>query len=690
MEFRIAPTYQRSLRKLTNEEQKEAKIASFDLQMNPAHPGFQFHRIERAKDPNLWSARVGRDLRLIVYKTDSRFLLLYVNHHDPAYDWASRRKIERHPETGAAQIVEIRELVREIPIIKHVAVEQKVATKQSRLFDWVRDEQLRGYGVPEEWLPDVRNADESTLLDLIDHLPEEVVEALMELADGRMPPMPTKLAPEDDPFDHPDALRRFRVLKNKDELERALDYPWDQWTIFLHPDQRRFAEQNYNGAARISGSAGTGKTVVALHRAVNLARQHPDAAVLITTFSKALANALNLKLLRLVGNESAVRERITIHSMTELGTDLHTAFFGEPKIVDDETLKQIIGQAGRAADKHAFSDRFLLAEWRNVVDAWQIDSWEAYSSVPRLGRRTRLGQKQRKTLWKIYEQVKESVAQHNLQTWAMVFGRVTKHLEQGDVRPYQFIIVDECQDLNVAGLRLLATLGSERSDALFFAGDLGQRIFQQPFSWKKLGVDVRGRSHTLRTNYRTSHQIRRKADMLLPTEITDVDGNEESRDGTVSVFNGVPPEMVLFDSAGDEAEGVGHWLKSRLGEGLSPEAIGVIVRSKDEIGRAVAAVTNAGAEAGVIDDIVRPTEGKIAVCTMHLAKGLEFSAVAVIACDDGIVPLDSRLDEITDPSDHEDAFNTERHLLYVACTRARDRLYVSGITPGSEFLADMT
>jgi UvrD-like helicase family protein len=192
--------------------------------------------------------------------------------------------LEVHPTTGAAKLVEIRETVQEITISKYVGIEQ-AATQKPRLFDQVADEALLSYGVPAEWLTDVRQADEDSLLTLADHLPGEAAEARLELATGGKPQMPQPVAKGADPFAHPDAQRRFRVMSNVEELERALDYPWEKWTIFLHPAQRQWVERDYSGPARVSGSAGTGKTIVALHRAVFLARRHPEARVLLATFS---------------------------------------------------------------------------------------------------------------------------------------------------------------------------------------------------------------------------------------------------------------------------------------------------------------------------------------------------------------------------------------------------------------------
>lgn len=688
MEFRIADTFTDSLAKLTGQEQKAVKTTAFDLQMNPASPGLQFHRIDRAKDSNFWSVRVNRDIRLIIHKSSASLLLCYVDHHDDAYKWAERRKLERHPKTGAAQLVEIRERVEEITIPVYVEVEQPSPPKPP-LFDHLVDDQLLLYGVPTEWLVDVKAATEDTILEIADHLPAEAAEALLEIATGGTPEITPTIAAEVSAFEHPDAQRRFRVMRNVEELEQALEFPWEKWTVFLHPVQREFVERECNGPARVSGSAGTGKTIVALHRAVYLARQHQDTRVLITTFSDALANSLHTKLKRLISGEPRLGERIEVHAMNAIGERLYGLHFGLPNLVTDEIVKQFLLEASESVEDHRFTPAFLWAEWRNVVDAWQLDTWEEYRDIKRLGRKTRLPESRRKILWSIFEDVWRKLKEQNLITHAELFGRLADRLSSLNHPPFEFAIVDEAQDISVAQLRFLSALGGDRPNSLFFAGDLGQRIFQQPFSWKALGVDIRGRSRTLRICYRTSHQIRRQADLLLGPEVSDVDGNIESRRGTISVFNGPVPVIKVLESPKAEIEAVSKWLIDCNVENLMLHEIGLFVRSENEVDRARAAVEAANLPYKVLDEHVETTSGFLSISTMHLAKGLEFRAVIVMACDDEVIPLQNRIETVTDESDLEEVYNTERHLLYVACTRARDQLLVTGVEPGSEFLDDL-
>ncbi|WP_231712376.1 UvrD-helicase domain-containing protein [Vineibacter terrae] len=628
-----------------------------------------------------------------MHRSEGSLLLCYVDHHDKAYTWAERRKLETHPRTGAAQMVEIRETVQEVVVPVYVSGDSpgtsKPAAISKPIFAGRSDDELLGYGVPAEWLADVKAATEDTLLVLADHLPAEAAEALLELATGGRPRAPQLVVAAASPFEHPDAQRRFRVMKNVEELERALDFPWDKWTVFLHPDQRQLVERDFAGAARVCGSAGTGKTIVALHRAVWLARRHTDARVLLTTFSDTLANALRHKLKRLLGNEPRLAERIDVHSLSAIGLRLYKAHVGAVMLASPEVIRELVQEAARAVAGHKFSAQFLITEWEQVVDARQLGTWDAYRDVARLGRKTRLAEAQRRLLWSIFERMREGLKARQLVTQAEMFTNLAIALAGAKKVVFDFAIVDEAQDVGIAHLRFLAALGGGRSNALFFAGDLGQRIFQQPFSWKGLGVDIRGRSRTLRVNYRTSHQIRTHADRLLGPDMTDVDGNTEDRSDTVSVFNGPMPTVRTLASEDAEAEAVGAWMAEQAKAGVLPHEFGVFVRSAAELDRAQAAVKAAAMAFRVLDEEVETTSGHVSIGTMHLAKGLEFRAVVVMACDDEVIPLQERVETVGDDADLKEVYDTERHLLYVACTRARDHLLVTGVEPASEFLGDL-
>jgi superfamily I DNA/RNA helicase len=686
MDFRIADTFTDALARLPVSDQKAVKTSAFDLQTNTQLPGLQMHRIDNSRDPNFWSVRVNADVRIILHKTEASLLLAYVDHHDKAYAWAARRRIETHPKTGAVQIVEVRERVEELAP-PAPTVTPRAPAAPSLPFARLSDDDLLSVGVPSDWLSDVRAANDDAFLELGSHLPAEASEALLQFATTGVfnKPAPSPA----DPYAHPDALRRFRVIENVEELAQALDSPWDKWMVFLHPSQREIVEKDFAGPARVAGSAGTGKTVVALHRAIRLAKPSPDARVLLATFSDPLAASLATKVRLFAGPETSVIPRIRVASLQGIAAELLELATGRrAHVAKDDQIARALERAAADAGLDAKLN-FLRSEWAHVVDAWQVADAGEYLAVPRLGRDRRLGSKQRERFWPVFAAARATLEARGFYTWPGVFTAVTRHYADKSAKPFSHIVIDEAQDLGVPELRFLAAIAPVGANGLFFSGDLGQRIFQQPFSWKALGVDVRGRATTLKVNYRTSHQIRRAADRPLPGPQRDVDGVVEERKGTVSVFNGPEPKIVVAQDEAAETSAVAAFVKEVLGQGVAPQEIGVFVRAPELLIRARAAVQSAGAEALELSERGDDPGERVSIGTMHLAKGLEFKVVAVIACDEDALPLRSRIDSATDEAELEDVYDTERQLLYVAATRARDRLLVTGVKPGSEFLRDL-
>jgi superfamily I DNA/RNA helicase len=307
-----------------------------------------------------------------------------------------------------------------------------------------------------------------------------------------------------------------------------------------------------------------------------------------------------------------------------------------------------------------------------------VTSLDAYSTVQRVGRKSRLGPNQRARLWPVFAAVRAALEAERYTTWANVFTGLAKALEGRASKPFDHVVIDEAQDLAPAELRFFAALAPNGPDGLFLAGDAGQRIFQHPYSWASLGVDVRGRSHTLKVCYRTSQQIRRAADRLLPAVLRDQDGLEDERRGIVSVFEGPSPDTKSFDTVAAEADYVRETVATWLGEGIVAQEIGVFVRTPQLVPRARAALAGLAGADGII------------TAPMSLAKGLEFRAVVVMACDQGVLPLDERVADAADEAELDDIYETERRLLYVACTRAREHLLLTGMMPTSEYLADFT
>lgn len=657
MTFRIADTFSDALARLTAQEQKAVKTTAFDLQMNPANPGLSMHRVDRARDKGFWTARVNSDIRLVLHKQGGDTLLAWVGHHDDAYAWAESRRIDTHPRTGAAQIVEIRETVEEVVIQRYV----EEAIRLPRLFEGEGDEVLLSWGVPEDWLDVVRDATEDTVLDIASHLPAEAAEAILQAATGTRP-TPALVAAGTDPFAHPDAGRRFRVMENVEELRAALEAPWERWAVYLHPAQREYVERDFNGPARVIGSAGTGKTVVALHRAVRLAKD-PEARVLLTTFNSRLSEALARKL-PLLASEN-LRARIHVAALGDVIRDLHQQAFGPTVLVTEENLSELLGQAVAKTGAPLSAD-FLRDEWSLIVDAWNVRDWESYRDLPRLGRKVRLPAARREAAWSVFEALRADLAAHDFKTEA----QLAHELADTGGLPFSHAVIDEAQDISVPELLLLGRVLGEAENGLFFAGDIGQRIFRAPFPWAATGVEIRGRSRSLKVNYRTSHQIRRYSDELLPETLVEPDGTEDNRLGVTSVFEGSAPEIRACSSREEEVTALQAWIDALFKQGFQASEVMILVRT---------------------DDLVSSIAPKVSVpvMTMHVAKGAEFRAVAVIGLDQDVVPLEDRLLMARDEAQVDEIMNTERHLLYVAATRARDRLWLSGVSPVSEFLQDL-
>ncbi|MEE4211693.1 MAG: UvrD-helicase domain-containing protein, partial [Parvularcula sp.] len=511
-----------------------------------------------------------------------------------------------------------------------------------------------------------------TVLDIASHLPDEAQEAVLAAAVGEAPTIRISDTGEGSGFTHPDAQRRFRVIGDEDELAAALDAPWDDWAVFLHPAQREFVERDFSGPARVIGSAGTGKTVVALHRAVRLAAGSAENRVLLTTFSPDLAQGLADKLERLIAGRADLGTRITVATLSEVSRSLGHKLFDRMNLASEEEIEAWLIEAAEAEGTRVEAN-FLKEEWRLVVDAWDVRDAETYLELPRLGRKVRMAASRRDELWRVFGRVRMKLGDTGKTTEAGLMHALAREMKQP---PFSHIVIDEAQDISVPELHLVASAAGGRSNALFFSGDIGQRIFRSPFPWKVAGVDVQGRSRSLKVNYRTSHQIRSKSDLLLPPRLLEADGGEDRRLGVSSVFHGPAPRIETFAAAAAESTAVGRWLAQCVAEGIPPETMAVLVRSDSELERARDAVAAAG-------------YGSYTVGLMHGAKGREYRAVAVMALDAEVLPSEERLLSASDERSLKEVFDTERHLLYVAATRARERLWLSAVDPPSEFLEDL-
>jgi hypothetical protein len=389
---------------------------------------------------------------------------------------------------------------------------------------------------------------------------------------------------------------------------------------------------------------------------------------MLATFNENLALRLAEKV-PLIANPT-VSKRIEVVALQAAIAEQYRAQFGGFELVTDHELKQLL-QA--TADKHGNPvDRdFLFDEWSLIIDAWNVQSADEYRDLPRLGRKVRMAASRKDELWRVFQAVRSGLTALNKKTSA----QLAHELRQDGTWPYTNVLVDESQDISVPELLLLGEKLGNTQNGLFFAGDIGQRIFRAPFPWSATQVEVRGRSRSLKVNYRTSHQIRMGSETLLPETLVEADGAEESRLGVTSVFEGPLPKVKSFDDREAEMQGVSNWIRELFDLGVAEDEIAILVRTHHLCTDLSSSwLTNFP---------------QINWLLMHAAKGSEFQAVAVLALDDAVLPDETRLLSAKDESQLDEVMSTERHLLYVAATRARDYLWISGVDPVSEFVTDL-
>jgi len=679
MAVMFADTFFLSVGRLEPRDQARAIEFVNRFQANPASPGTSLERLTgRSRD--LWSGRITRDLRCIIHQDGEHWALLYADHHDDAYRWAERRRIGRHPVTGTIQVVEMVEAAPEVQRAVEAA-----PTDAPPLLAAHGDTYLLSLGVPEDWLPTLRKVvDEDQLLVVIDKLPAEVAERLLVLAAGGLATPPAPVPANAPLLDHPDVRRRFFVAEDSDELARALEAPMERWIAFLHPSQRALVEGRYKGPVKVSGSAGTGKTVVAMHRARHLARQ--GHRVLLTSFVKTLCKNIEQALRILCSSEE--RERITVSTVHAQALSLLRKL--EPRVqpATEQAIDDLLVELQRR-EAPGFALDFVRAEWKAVVQAQGIRTWAEYRTARRTGRGTPLSTADRKMLWNVFTGVHARLSQAGLGDWPGICRKVTERLEVGELRsPFHAVIVDEVQDLTPPELRLVAALCTEQPGHLMVVGDVGQRIYPGGGGLSALGIPVRGRSHVLELNYRTTEQIRRTADRVLGI-VEDDDEGTARRDRTRSLLRGPIPVLQGHARIEEEHLGAVERIRAWMADGVQPEAIAVFARTKRLLDGVEAALRKAGLPAQPLADDEPLPPGAVRLGTMHRAKGLEFKAVLLVGCAKGQVPSEGLLRHMVDPQDRELAEARERRLLYVAMTRARDELMVTWTGDPSPFLAGL-
>jgi len=687
-------------------KKEQAKVREFfeKFRVNPASPAIHYEKIQTAKDENIRSVRIDQDYRGIILKPSSGnvYMLLWVDHHDKAYAWAENRIFSINAETGGLQVVNIEE-----QIIPKKAPQIKDSGKH--LFDSYKDAELLRLGVPEILLPLVRQLKTKGDLDAIEsQLPQEAYEAIFFLAEGfPMEDVLKDLEKEQTPvevdtadfvaaLENPDSKRRFHVVEGALELAEILNSPLELWRIFLHPSQRNIVEKDYNGPVRVLGGAGTGKTVVAMHRARWLAEKvftKENDRILFTTFTKNLAADIKENLRKLCLSDTM--KKIDVINLDAWVIQFLKKYgYNYTLIFQDNTGPYWQNALNLAPAGIDINESFYRQEWSQVIQAQGITTADEYLKASRVGRQKKLTRPMKQKIWSVFEEYRAQLNAKGLKemTDAVRDARVILQ-NKGDILPYQAIIVDEAQDMGMETFKLIRQMipGSrgELKNDLFIVGDAHQRIYRHKVVLSRCGINIRGRSRKLKINYRTTEETRKWAVKLLDGKaVDDLDGGLDSQKGYKSLLHGDSPEVRFFNSFTEEIQFIAAYLNELIKEGVDVNTVCLVARTNDLLKQYESALQERGVKTYLVKRSVAEDRkaGGLRLATMHRVKGLEFDDVIIASVNEGVVPLQSS--SFGDPSSDlaEENENLERALLYVSATRAKKKVLMTGYGVKSRFL----
>lgn len=665
------------------------------------HTGVHLEKLNGSKDDRVRTVRVDQYWRgVLVRLGGGRYALLRVLGHDEAIEWAVRQKFSVNPVTGLVEIVDV-------PTVEDKVDEVTTASPATErgLFADLRDRDFTAVGVDGELIPLLRRiVDEGELYAIANYMPPAQADAVLLLADGRSPEEVWAELSQDydltgeqvDPEDIETALERpgtkslFIVTSNDAELVELLSGDFEAWRTFLHPAQRSTAYKPlYSGPAKVTGGAGTGKTVVAMHRARFLAQQLIESGdttgrVLVATFTNSLADNLNQALRGFCGPEQY--RRLQVSTVDSFARQVLSASRTPVRAITSDQLTEISEQATTMAglEELALDARFLLAEWEQVVLARRIGTLPEYGTSPRPGRGSRLPRSARRAVWSAIEYLTAELSRRGQSSFLQIADTAADILSSRASKPYVHVVVDEAQDLHPAQWRLLRAAVAPGQNDLFIVGDAHQRIYDHRVSLSSLGIETRGRSRRLKINYRTSQQILSWALQILTGEkIDDLDGAEERQVGYRSAIDGPKPTIQTFTTAAEEADFVVAQIEEWLDEGVAPSSIGVTTRTRSLIQPIREKLSSA--EIPWTDLSTDEKATQVQTGTMHSCKGLEFARLVVAGANADALPHPLAVTAANvDSHQHDLDVRRERCLLYVACTRARDELVVtSSGTPSS-------
>ncbi len=675
--------------------QIQGKVTEFinKFRNNPQSPGINYEKINGGMDKKIWSVRIDDTYRGITVRQPETgvYLLLWVDHHDEAYDWARNKKCEINPKTGAIQVFDIVTT----PVVEPAA-------QDFVLFAELTDEALIELGVPEEQIPLVRSIGDAqefyvkksnfsgdtfeALSWVVEGIPvNEVIELFREEKEGSETTENLENA-----LESPLSLKSFVIVEGEEELRRIMAEPLEKWRVFLHPTQRKIVNKSYSGSARVLGGAGTGKTVVAMHRAKHLAAELKDKErILFTTYTANLASDIKDNL-RKICTLDEIR-RIDVINLDAWVSQFLREHGYPAEIAYDEKADNLWEEAVMGTDLSGeFSVSFYEEEYNRVVVAQEAFSLGKYVKASRTGRGTRLDRKKRMQIWKVFEAYQNLMKENQVRdiNTAMYECRLLIEKISSETR-YKHVIVDEGQDLSANAFRLLRSIaGEEHENDIFIVGDAHQRIYKNKAALSKCGINIRGRSSVLRINYRTTEEIRKAAFALLNgISFDDLDDSFDTGDRCQSLTHGLVPEIIATANANEEFDAILAKVKGLIDGGVSAKNICVVARTHKLLDDYIAHFTSSGIRCYEIkgnkaDD--RGLDG-IRVATMHRVKGLEFQYVFVVAANNRIIPLASAIDH-TDAVSEQETMTAEKCLLYVALTRAQKGAYISGYGKMSEFL----
>lgn len=696
--------YFESLLKLTPNEQSQANKAVMLFQQDRNHPSLNYEKLPSFRDDKVRSIRANQDVRIILAAAEKEdlYLMLYVNHHDTAYKWAEKRKIEINPNTGSLQVFTVEESALE------PASGAQETPAQPGLFDAIRDRQLLQLGVPEDALALVRSmkieADLETAL-INEQIPKDAHDGLFMFMAGAsfeeawnevVPAAPESVDTEDftTALTRPESRALFTVAENEQALQEVLNQSIEKWRVFLHPAQRRLAEGKKNGPVRVLGGAGTGKTVVAMHRAKWLANHldEGDGKILFTTFTKNLAADIQQNLNKICSQESLAKIEV-LNLDAWVMSFLKKQGYDYGLLLDSREEKKLWEQA--YSEKPASIDlgmAFFQEEWARVVQPQSVSSVDEYKKASRIGRGTRLNRQQRVEIWPVFERYRHLLASNYLKETDDAYRDARELIEnKPELRPdLAAVIVDEAQDMGSQAFMLIRALVPPGPNDLFIVGDGHQRIYgKNKVVLGQCGIDIRGRSARLKINYRTTDETRKMAVSILEgVEVDDLDGGQDTQKFYHSLMHGPAPEVRCFESMDQQAEAILTAIKSN---DLTLEACCVIARTRREVNELKAALESRQQLCHVLEGQSAATpDDALNLATMHRVKGLEFDGVFLASANQGLVPLDFVVNSAADAVTHRQRENEERALVYVSLTRARKLAFVFGYGRMSEWFSGFT